>query len=446
MIGRAAVAASVAADAIVFYTLAEWLAAAYMGDARRAMAAWSFLLLALAAFGIPRLLGWYGVQGRTAYGVTIILALLLMYALVRWEVGGDLRLWDLAWMFDFLSDRSRSATDSGRAVFAALLLTGMWLRVSYRVSDDIEMEMIPRSVGWGFIVVTALVVIGAASDRSGEVARAGALFYVLAVIALACSQLALSGVTMGEGQAGSVVSMLFGGTLVATLAGLVVFGLLFGILGPVLGPLIGAVVEGVLTVLLTPIAWLLTKLFEALFHGANPFPNVGDAALNQARHANEGGADSKDAWQRWMTYLLRAVALAVILSTAAVAVAVFTRFRRRTGIRSEVDAHMSIVGSVGDDFREFFRSLFPRRPSRPVAFASTEATRLYLEVLDQAERDGAARAVGETAAEFQPTLASRYRTDVTEDITRAFEQARYAGREPDARMVEELRRRWRTVR
>ncbi|MEP6872292.1 MAG: DUF4129 domain-containing protein, partial [Anaerolineaceae bacterium] len=91
-------------------------------------------------------------------------------------------------------------------------------------------------------------------------------------------------------------------------------------------------------------------------------------------------------------------------------------------------------------------SLFPRRHSRGAPFASTETTRLYLDVLGQAALDGAIREPGETSTEFAPTLANRYRDDVTVDITRAFESARYAGRELDARTLDELRKRWKSVR
>ena len=48
----------------------------------------------------------------------------------------------------------------------------------------------------------------------------------------------------------------------------------------------------------------------------------------------------------------------------------------------------------------------------------------------------------ETAREFAPELRITFASPVTDDITRAFEAARYAGREPDARAIEDLRRRW----
>ena len=446
MIGRFAVVASISADAIAFYTLAEWLASPHKGADERAVGAWAFLLVALAAFGLPRLFTWYGLDGRMAYAITVVTALVLMYAIIRLEVAGNLWLGDLAWATDFLTVAARSTTTGGRVLFAALLLGATWLRVSYRAADDVEMEMVPRSVGWGFVLVTALVVLAASSDRSAEVARAGAAFYAVAIVALACSQLSLSGVTFGEGRAGSVVYALFAGTIAVTLVGLLVFGALFAVLAPVLGPIIGAVVEAVLTVLLTPVAWLLTRIFEAMFGDTNPFANLTSNAVTQAEEARDPESGSTPLWQQWMTYLLRGIALAVILGVAAGAVALFTRFRRRSDSVTDDDATMSIVGSAGDDIREFFRSLFPRRQSKVPPYASTAAAQLYLDVLEQAERDGAARPEGHTAAEFQPTLASHYRADVTESITRAFEQARYAGREPDARTIEDLRRRWRTVR
>ena len=52
----------------------------------------------------------------------------------------------------------------------------------------------------------------------------------------------------------------------------------------------------------------------------------------------------------------------------------------------------------------------------------------------------------ENGDEYSPALAETLQTDVTLEITRAFEEARYAGREPDAATVAELQRRWKLVR
>ncbi len=408
--------------------------------------AWTFLLVALAAFGIPRVATWYGFSGTRGYLLTSGLALFLIYSLVRLDVVHDARLWDFGWVTDVIRDAHGTTATGGHALIASFLFIVTWIRVSYRASDDIEMEGIPRSIGWGFVLVTVVVVLAASTSRSGEVARGGALFYAVAVMALACSQLALSGVTIGEMRAGSVVSTLLLGTAAVSLVALLVFGLLFGVLSPILGPILGAVVQAVLTIILTPIAWVLTKIFEAILRDSNPFANLNDLARLGAGDAKEPQQGSRSFFEQSAIYALRALALLVILAIAGGAMALFMRFRRRSAGAQPPDARMTIAGSAGDDFRQFFRSLFPHRATSRQPFASTETTRLYLDVLAQAEQDGAVRGIGETPAEFAPTLVDRYRDDVARDITRAFENARYAGREPDARELAELRQRWNSLR
>ncbi len=446
MIAKLAIGASIATDALAFYVLAEWMTSGYSGSNQHAPGAWAFLLIALAAFAVPRVATWYGISGTKGYLLTSGLALFLIYAIVRVNVVHDARLWDVTWITDFIRDAHGTTGTGGHALIASFLFIATWIRVSYRASDDIEMESIPRSIGWGFVVVTILVVLAASTSRSGEVARGGALFYAVAVMALACSQLALSGVTIGEMRAGSVVSTLLLGTAAVSLVALLVFGLVFGVLSPILGPILGAVVQGILTVILTPIAWVLTKIFEAILRDSNPFANLNDLASRGAGDAKEPQQGSHSFLEQSAIYALRTIALLVILAIAGGAMALFIRFRRRSSGGQPPDARMTLAGSAGDDFRQFFRSLFPRRAAPRETFASTETTRLYLDVLADAEQDGAIRGVGETPAEFVPRLADRYRDDVARDITRAFESARYAGREPDARELAELRSRWKALR
>jgi len=444
MISRLAISASLAADALAIYVVAEWMAAGYSGEHQQAPRALAFLFIALAAFTIPRIATWYGLSGSKGYLVTVGLALFVIYAVARLEVAGDLRVWDLTWVSDFIRDAHGTAGTGGRAMIASILFIATWIRVSYRSADEIEMEAIARSAGVGFVIVTSLVVIGAATDRSGEIARGGAVFYAVAVLGLACSQLALSGVTIGEMRAGSVVSTLLAGTAAVSVVALLVFGLVFGVLAPVLGPIIGAVIQAVLTVVLTPVAWVMAKIFEALLRDADPFANLADLARTGAADAKQPGQESQSFLQQAAVYTLRAFALLVILAIVGGGLALFMRFRQRGNAAADPDARMSIAGSAGDDVRAFFRSLFPRRNPPRSSFASTETTRLYLDVLADAEHDGAIREPGETPAEFAPTLVDRYRDSVTQDITTAFESARYAGRELDARSLAELRQRWKS--
>jgi len=52
-----------------------------------------------------------------------------------------------------------------------------------------------------------------------------------------------------------------------------------------------------------------------------------------------------------------------------------------------------------------------------------------IEVLQRAEATGYPREPGSTPNEFAPTLVTAFHTPVTDEITAAFEQARYAGRD-----------------
>ncbi|MGH7753015.1 MAG: DUF4129 domain-containing protein, partial [Gemmatimonadales bacterium] len=56
---------------------------------------------------------------------------------------------------------------------------------------------------------------------------------------------------------------------------------------------------------------------------------------------------------------------------------------------------------------------------------------------------GHARRPGETPAEFAPVLEDTFHRPVTDEITHAYEQARYAGREPDGAALAALEHRWR---
>ena len=123
---------------------------------------------------------------------------------------------------------------------------------------------------------------------------------------------------------------------------------------------------------------------------------------------------------------------------------IVARLRRRARELRPADESATGAGSLGDDLRSLLGSLF-RRGERHRSDGAAGVSRLYLEVLARAERDARPKLIGETAGEFAPVLSETFRTDVTDDITHTFEQARYAGREPDARTLRDLEQRWRSV-
>ncbi len=441
MIAAIAILASILADAVMFGTLAEVIAAGYANDPH-AMGLWGFGLVALAGYGVPRILEGFDLDDRVATGITGGMGLLIIYALVRVHSAGDIALWDLSWISNFMEDAQGTAETGGHALMATILLIATWARTTLRAGDEIEMESIPRSFALPFALVTVFVVFGALTDRSGEVGRAGAAFYALAIVSLACSQLALSGATYGEVRAGGTAGIILAATGGVAVVGLLLVGLFTAVLGPIIGPIISNTVEWTLTIVLTPFAWLLTKLFEALFAGANPFPDVAEVTRRTSEEAGNPDSEERSTAGKAGLFLMRMLALLVFLSLAALFVTVFVRLRNRRATRVEDGHAVGVAGNFREDLGSMFRSLFRRAPARPEGHASTEATRLYLEVLARAESAGHTRPDGETASEFAPELKETFATPVTDDITRAFEAARYGGREPDERALAELRQRW----
>ncbi len=442
MIGKIAVSTLLLSEAFAMATHAEIIAASYSGGEQHAVGAWAFCIVAVAGFVIPRFVEGFEMPARRAYAITGFEGLLIVYFLVRVTVTDSAAFWDLSWIADFMRDTADATNRGGHAIMGGLLLLITWARSTMRASDDVEMEMIPRAVTLPFTVVTILVVLGAATDRSGEIGRAGAAFYAMAIISLVCSQLAMSGATFGEVRAGSAAGILLAATAGVAVLGLLLIGLVVSILGPTLGPIISTAVEWTLTIVLTPFAWVLTKLFEFLFQGASPLPDLQEAVATRSEQAgNPDKADPSTA-SRVGVFFMRTVALVVLIAAAAFFATVFARLRNRRGRRLEDGREASSVGDFRSDLGSMLKSLFRRGPARMPGRATTEATRLYLEVLSTAEAAGHGRPSGETAREFAPVLNETFSNPVTDDITRAFESARYAGREPDERVIAELRSRW----
>jgi hypothetical protein len=440
MIAAAAVLGSVIGEGLAVYVLAELLAAGYPHGEQRAIAAWLFVAVALASFGTPRVVEFLALSRRAASAAIAATAFVVLYGALRLQFAHDVALWDFRWVAAFMDDADATMRQGSTAIIGVLLLLGLWVRAAIRARDDVELEWIPRVVSVPFAAVTMVVVFAAATDRSGEVARAGAAFYAVAVLTLAFSQLALSGTTIGEVRAGGITATLLGVTLAATIGCVIVFGIVFAVLGPLLGPPLRAVTEWVLVILLTPPAWLLAHLFELLFGGVKPAQELLPATQQAIGNTKEPAAHNPSTWARVLTYVLRGVALVVFTAVVAGVVLFFTRLRRRVRERDAARPVTGTAGSLGDDARNLLRSLFRRGGTGGVH--GQGIYQLYGDVLRRAADHGRQRLPGQTASEFAPALSATFHTPVTDEITAAFEQARYAGREPDARKLAELERRW----
>jgi hypothetical protein len=442
MIRTAAVVGAVLAEALAIYTFAEWFAAGYDVD-RNALPWFAFVTVALVAFTLPRVTDWLALSERASYAVLWVVAYVVVYGFIRVTYAGDLALWDFAWVADFIED-SETATGAGsHAAIATLMLIVLWLRQSLRSVDDLDLEAMPRIIGPLFAFVTVIAVLGAMTARAGEVGRAAAAFYAVAIPALAFSQLALSGVTLGQVRAGGITATLLAGTVAATLACVAVAGLALAVFGPTVGPVLDRTIEIVLTIILTPPAIVLAWFFDLIFPDEAPRLNI-EPSLTSPGGTEEGDTGGDDGWSAkkigaagFRTLLILGVMLAIIA-----VVGYFTRLRKRVQEREEEGPVRAAVGSLGEDFGGLWRSLRPRR-THALEPAGAGVARLYREVLERAEMTGHPRKPAETPSEFAPVLESTFHRPVTDEITHAYEQARYAGREPDPATLAALERQWR---
>lgn len=447
MIAVVAIVTTLLAEGLMFAIVAELFAAGYSGENAHAISWWAFGIVVLAGYYVPRLVAGFDMPPGRAYAVAAGIGLLGIYLLLRIQVAGDVAVWDFGWVADFVRDASETLERGARGLFGGLLLLGAWARGSFRSDEELEMETVAKALALPFLIVIVVVIFGAPTDRVGEIGRVAAGFFAVAVIALASSQLSLSGTTMGELRSGGITAVLLGGTAVVAVVGFVAFGIVAAAIGPTVGPIISGVVEWTLTILLTPLAWALSELFERLFQGDNPFADLVDNTRLQADQAGDPNAGEPSVIERGGLYGMRILALLLLAALVTAFAVVFVRLRRRYQQAKLVDGASGSAGSAGSDLRNFLRSFLPGRREQQQLRGDSEATLLYIEVLERAAREGHPRDEGDTAREFAPVLQETYHAGpVVDEITAAFEEARYGGREPDSRTIAELRERWHQVR
>lgn len=440
MIGAIAVIASLAAEALAVYVFAEWVAAGYSSD-NGSVSAFALITVALVAYGLPRFAGNFQVTPRARRAATGVVTFVVLYGLMRIEFAGDVAIWDFGWVADFTTSMEATAREGAHAAFGTLLLVLLWIRSSIRSENDIDLETIPRTMTWTFIVATVIIVLGAATDRSGEVARGGGAFYAVAILALACSQLAQSGATIGDLRAGGITATLLAGTAAVTTLCVVVFWLVFGLFAEPLGNLLGAVIETTLTIVLTPVAWLLSKVVGALLGDVNLVQPTQDTITDAGSREPD---QERSLFEQLAVYGFRAFALLFVLGVIAGAIALAMSLRRRLRPSADRTVEPGEVTPLAMDPRSLWRALRHGRSGGGSPSRAAGVYRLYYDVLEDARRRGSERRLAETPEEFAPKLTDTFHAPVTNEITVAFEEAKYGGREPDPRLVADLEQRWRS--
>lgn len=449
MIRRAALVLLLGAEALAFYTIGEVFMRIFPEPGNELVSAPGFVVIAFVSFFAPAVLDWFGIgAGKRALAVGVV-GLVLLYGLLRLQYAGDLALWDFAWLSDFVIRTGTIKEWIPAVMTSSFLLVLLWAWAAWRSRSGVWIENAPRSLAVPFALVTVALLISAGSEQAEYVTRGGVVFYGVALAALACSQLSQSGSSMGSLRSGSVTTALLVGTAAFAVLGVLLVGVLLEPLIDVLSTpasVVGRAIAWFLTyTFFIPIAWVLSNLFEfvlwLLGADGNSEPPQIEVPVPPETEGGEGQAvDGDSLAARAARYTLAGGA--IFLGVAAVAALIFILavLRRRAGDRGLDASESEAVGSLGEDLRGAARNLLRRDRRREAT--GEGVTRLYLEVLESARREGRARREGQTPHEFAPVLTSTFHQDVTDEITAAFEYARYSGRPPDESALSDLRRRW----
>jgi hypothetical protein len=401
-----------------------------------------FAFVGLAAFALPRFLESRALSRRSSYVIHALVAFVLIHSVIRVTFSSDIAFWNLRWVVDFVRDADTGEGGGGRGLVAAILLLALWIREVWRASDEVDLEMATRTIALPFALVLVTVVIGSGSERAGIIARGGAAFFAAAVVALAFAQLALSGANFGSIRAGGTTGVLLLGTAGGTMLSLLVLGVLFGLAGDFLLRALAAVVTVVLTIVLTPPLWIIEKLFQLLLSGAE-FPEIGPPRVERPEGTDTGHED-RSLGERVALFSGRSLALLATMVAIGLVVWFVTRLARRRGPPDPAAPEREAAGGIGQDLRAGLRSLFRGGGGQRARLPGVAG--LYLEVLRTAADRGHQRPLAITPREFQPELREAFAAPVTDEISAAYVEAAYAGREPARDAVDDLARRWRDSR
>jgi len=449
VIGRAAIALLLAAEALAFYTIGEVVMRILPEPGNQLVSAPAFVVVGFLAFLLPSAFDWFAIEGWKRIVSIGALGLVVLYGAMRIQYAGDLFLWDFGWLVDFVTATGTVRDWVIPVITSSVLLLVTWARSGWRSRSGIWLETAPRSLAIPFALVTVALLVSAGSEQSEIVTRAGVVFYGIALAGLATSQLAQSGSGIGGLRSSGVTTLMLAGTAAFAVLGVILIGIVLQPLIDVLEAPATAVLEAIAWFItyafFHPIAWVLTFVIDLILSflggdGEPPEIQLPEPPVEATEAQGQGGGEGESLADRAARWGLAAGAIFLGVLGVAAVVFILAMLRRRDDDDDSGSSESEHAGNLGDDLRDAARSLFRRdRRQRPTGEG---VVRLYQEVLDSADRAGKPRAAAQTPHEFAPILLNAFHRDVTDDITAAFEHARYSGRPPTEADLADLRRRW----
>jgi hypothetical protein len=359
--------------------------------------------------------------------------------------------WDLSWLSTLITNPAEAIEPNGHVVAAFAALFAVWLRGVQRGSlPEIEFEgaLQSVSVGFVFVVIAAL----ATPDVQGDISWS-ALAFAYAIIAILT--LAIFNTSPGV----QLASLARGWPLaIGSLAGLALLLALvagtidrdaFDAFEPLVAPTeaTGRVLRDYV---LAPIFWVIALPFHlfawliGLFvPDDQPLRPIPEQPAEEERQLDE----DEPLWFRILLAIGAVLGVGIAITIALLllwyAFRRYMRFRARDAreLREDVEPEstlsLDLVAMLGSLGRRF------RRERTPDAIP---IRRLYFDLLDAAEDRGLERPPYATPLQFAPTLDARFGSSVPSQISAAFVESRYAGRDLPPDRVHTLQERWRLAR
>jgi hypothetical protein len=395
----------------------------------------SVLATVVLAYGLSRLLGTLDISERAMRWWGAGLSIIGLYIILRAEVAGSVDVWQLGWLVDLLAHPNDTLEDQGSGITTVVLLGATWVWCVIRGTTTLTIDRAMNEAGIGLVVVLVSAAFAEAAEAPEALRWLPLPFMVASLLALAL--LHARPVEGGTSTFRSPWVLWTGGAI----GGMALLALIVAVLP---SPSLEATGDALLTVgkaVGIALAWTFSPFFFAigwLFdHVPWPFDSseLPEQQDQQLRDPEEEEAEPAQ-WSIVLGYIVRTVAvIAVIALVVALLWFAFRRFTRRSdGAGDETRESIEPVsGGVFDGLR----SLVPRLPRR--ASGHDAIGRLYVSMLRAASQRGLERPLAATPLEFAPQLDARFDSPVPSTISRAYAEARYAARSPDAADVERLR-------
>jgi len=417
----------------------------------------SFAVVALAAagsFGLARLLQRTDLDEGTLRIIGVSAVVGVLFVALRIEYAPDDWLWEAGWLADLITDAG-AALDGNRHVAAGVVGLGILCArgITRGHDSEIEPDAVMSSASFGLI---AVLVAALTQPDTREPSSWGAYAFAYGIIAL---------VTLTVFRAPEPEQPLWqfagrwswglagagGAAFAVALLAAAIDPDAFGFLAP-LGDPLRAAGEAFGRYVLAPLFWLISLPFLAVRWVLEViFGEPGPREMPEPAPPGEGPeADEDENGPLWFRILLAAgTTIGLTLLAGGALLFLWTLFRRyaRTQRRATRDRYDTIEPStsLADDLAGMLGA-FARRFRRDPRSGSTVAVRrLYAEMLDDAAAGGLARPPAATPLAFAPWLEAHYASSLPAEISDAFIESRYGGREIDRARVAGLRARWQAL-